>query len=149
MPQLQLPAIPAGFEPLVTAQATFEAIPADSLTASEIAEVVVALQAATVVYVGNTSAVTVAVLPLNGGLAPAPSPSRRRLLQTGNTLQATVVFTAVFATAPGSDTAVQTDVQSAVATAVAPLTVTTTATSLGSGSYNVTIVFPANNQVSK
>ncbi|KAL0027049.1 hypothetical protein WJX79_001319 [Trebouxia sp. C0005] len=40
------------------------------------------------------------------------------------------------------------DIQSAVATAVSPLAVTTTALDVGSGSWNVTIVFPANNQVS-
>lgn len=146
--QLQFAPIPFGFEPLVTAQATFQAIPASSLTLLQTAEVASDLQQALANIASGNVPVTAVVTPINvEAAAAAPLPSRRHLLQAGNTLQATVMFTAEFATAPGSNTDVQAAVQAAVATAVAPLTVTTSATSIGPGSFNVTIVFPANNQV--
>ncbi|KAL3158338.1 hypothetical protein ABBQ38_010579 [Trebouxia sp. C0009 RCD-2024] len=147
-PQLQFAAIPFGYQPLVTAQATFLAIPANSLTTPQVAEVAADLQQALLNVTRTSIPVTAVVTPINA-VPPvaAPMPNRRHLLQGGNTLQATVLFTATFATPPGSDSAVQTSIQAAVATAVAPLSVTTTATSTRAGSYDVAIVFPANNQV--
>ena len=113
-------------EPVVSCQATFENIPADSLTPSQVAEVAYSLDQAIALYVGNTTMIATSIVAINTNysLVASPSPSRRHLLQTGNTLQSTVTFTATFAAVP------------------------TTATDVGSGSWNVTIVFPANNQVS-
>ena len=135
----------------MSCQATFENIPADSLTPSQVADVAYSLDQAITLYVGNTTMIATSIVAINANysLVASPSPSRRHLLQTGNTLQSTVTFTATFATVPtASDATVLADIQAAVTTAVSPLAVTTTATDVGSGSWNVTIVFPANNQVS-
>ena len=137
-------------EPVVSCLAMFENIPANSLTLSQVEDVAASLSQAISLYVGNTTPIATSVVAINANysLASAPSPSRRHLLQSGNTLQSTVTFTATFAAATAaSDATVLADIQAAVATAVSPLTVTTTALDVGSDSWNVTIVFPANNQV--
>lgn len=137
-------------EPVVSCLATFENIPANSLTLSQVEDVAASLSQAISLYVGNTTPIATSAVAINANysLASAPSPSRRHLLQSGNTLQSTVTFTATFAAATAaSDATVLADIQAAVATAVSPLTVTTTALDVGSDSWNVTIVFPANNQV--
>lgn len=150
VPYLAVPDIPLGNEPLVTCQASFVKIPADSLTTAEVTEVAGSLSHAIATYVGNATTVTTAVVPINAVpfMLPSPSVTRRQLLQTGgNTQQATLVFTITFATAPSqSDAAVQASVQAAVASAVT-LTPTTTVAAVGAGAYTVTVVFPPNNQV--
>ena len=114
------------------------------------AEVAASLTQALATYVGNATTITTAVVATNAVplVAASPSVSRRQLLQTsGNTQQATVLFTLAFISAPTqSDAAVIAAVQSAVASAVS-LTVTTTVAAVGGGAYSVTVLFPPNNQV--
>lgn len=63
------------------------------------------------------------------------------------TQQATFMFSIDFG-GPQSDAAVQSAVQTAVASANSPLAVVASAVNVRSGVYNVTAVFPGNNQVS-
>ena len=73
----------------------------------------------------------------------------RRLLQIrGNVPETALVFMLNFAAQPSqSDSAVQIAVQYAVASANTPLPVSTSAVDVGSAVYNVTVLFPAGNQV--